>query len=563
MNNSKFSLFLAGILAIVLLIGSVAALNLSRNSDFEGDFRNIGDSEQLIISGDEFFDITNLNDILNFELSTGNNNFNIINTTPVSNVSSAGFNITLSSIPTGFPIGNNQKNLVVSAENSTNSSLTDSIQIPVSYTKTFCDNGEQNETSLVLSVDIENNGEGEDEDWKPLDTIEMDVELDNRGNHDLDDVVFELGFFRKGSTSNDAEDLIWLSEDDEQFEFGDIDEDEDGSHTFELRVDPELADGDYVLVVKAYPDGEESEVCIDHSTNLDDFGTENFFADISISKETDKEKMVVVDTNSINSPLEAQCGELVSFSADVWNIGDEDFEDQIKVRLYNNELNLDEEVIIPGDFDEGDNVEADFSFTVPQDAEEGTYRLAMNTYYDYDKDDETYDEISEDAFYTFLDVSGNCAGDATADTTSLSAALESGGKPGENLVVRTTISNTGDFTSNYTVNAAQFTEWAESAEVSPKSVSVPAGSSRDVSITLAVKDDVSGEQSFNVEILSGNNLVLTQPVAVIIESPSFFSSITGKAINEDNWYLWGIGAINVILVLAIIFVVVRLLRRKE
>ena len=50
----------------------------------------------------------------------------------------------------------------------------------------------------------------------------------------------------------------------------------------------------------------------------------------------------------------------------------------------------------------------------------------------------------------------------------------------------------------------------------------------------------------------------TQPVSFNIEEKSGGFGITGGAINSDNWYLWGIGALNVILVVIIIIVAIRI-----
>ena len=48
------------------------------------------------------------------------------------------------------------------------------------------------------------------------------------------------------------------------------------------------------------------------------------------------------------------------------------------------------------------------------------------------------------------------------------------------------------------------------------------------------------------------------------KQPGFFNKITGSVVgmgSSDGWYLWVIGAVNVILVFSIIFVAVRMLRR--
>ena len=293
------------------------------------------------------------------------------------------------------------------------SSRDDETTFSVSFINSFCSNGAVNDTNLVLNVDINNNGEGDDDKWIPLDTIEIEVELENNndlsGNGDLNDVIFELGLFREGSTSDIMDNMMWLSDDDEKVKVGDIDEDESEKYLFKFRVDPtEVKDDSYVLRVKAYPKGEESDTCIDHSVDLDNFGSSEFFAKIDISTEDDKDKMVVVDESSYPSIINAFCGEQVSLPVDVYNIGDKDFDDQIKVALFNSELGISEEETVLGDFREGDKAEVTFLFKVPEDAEENTYPLLMETFYDYDKDNDVYDRSSDETFTALLKVEGNC-----------------------------------------------------------------------------------------------------------------------------------------------------------
>jgi hypothetical protein len=443
----------------------------------------------------------------------------------------------------------------------------------------FCSAGEVNATELELSVDISNKGEGDDERWLPLDVIEIEVELDNRndridfdndgdaddGDGDLDDVKFELGLFEEGAlTVNLIDDMEWISNDDEEFEVGNIDEDESDKHTFKFRVDPgEIDDGNYVLMVKAYPKGGETdEACIDSSSDLgdNDFGSSEFFADIEVELEDDTDKMVVVDVVDDEADLillNAFCGSQTSVSLDVWNIGDEDFEDRVLVTLKNLELGLDEEVVIDGDFDAGDKETVIFNFAVPQDAEKKIHTLKLRTLYDYDEDDEDYDEESDETFHVFLRVDGNCQS-FTGSEASVTANLESGGDAGDNLVIKTTITNTGDEQMTYLVSPAGFGVWASSADAVPATFTLAAGQSRDVTLTLSVNDDASGQQSFNVEVISNNELVVSQPVSVEIEGKSGF--LTGSAIGS-NGYLWGFGLLNLIIIVAIIIVAVRVMRR--
>ncbi|MBA7680073.1 hypothetical protein ES703_88381 [subsurface metagenome] len=401
----------------------------------------------------------------------------------------------------------------------------------------------------------------------PLDTIEVDVELENDKNVDLDDVIFEIGFFKEGSDTNIMDDMIWISDDDEEFEYGDIDENDDGKHTFEFRIDPDEVDsGDYLLMVKAYPQGEEDKTCIDHSSDLrdDDFGLSKYYAKIEIKKESDRDKMVVVDVSEIDTPIKAACDEQVVLSVDVWNIGNRDFEDQIMVSLYNSALGIDLKEVILGDLDEGDKAQVDFVFNVPTDANEKQYTLFMRTYYDYDEGDGKYegdyDRRSEDAFHAYLKVEGNCAVEAAP--VSVSTIVESGGRAGEELVVKATIKNIGDETATYILNIAGYSEWASSAEVNPNTLTLIVGEVADVLITFDVnKDAAEKESSFNI-IFSGDGVSKTQQVlGVLIEKPAGFLGITGL-VTGGNAYLWGIGFLNIIIIVIIIIVAVRIARRK-
>ena len=485
------------------------------------------------------------------------------NETPLSIAASGSAEVqaNTSSLESNFLLGkfSTTYTLIETDNSSNNATLT------LSFLNSFCSDGAIDDNDLVLKVDINNRGEGDDDEWLPLDRIEIEVELENNKNVDLDDVIFELGLFKEGSNTNIMDDMMWISKDDEEIEVGDIDDGKDEKHTFEFRVDPtELDDGDndYILVVKAYPDTDEDVTCIDYSENLADFGSDDFLAEISIVKENDEEKMVVIDEKSYPLVTNAFCGEQVTFSADINNIGDDDFLDQIKVLLFNKELGLNLEEIVSGDLDEGEKTDVTFSFKIPSNADEKQYVLVMEIFYDYDEDDKVYDEVSDDTFDALFKVEGNCEAIDTSAQAVVSAVLESGGLAGEELVVKATIVNTGDITTTYVISLSGYAEWASSADVSPSTVTLSSGESRDVLITLNVKEDVSGEKLFDIEVVSGSEFVVSQPVSVSVESQKAFKSFfTGGVIGSSNVYLWIIGALNIILIVAIIFVVVRLLRK--
>ncbi len=558
--KSTFNLLSLSMLVFVLLVSFVSAASFTLTPS-SLDF-NKNDSSQTFTVANTGASVLNISLTSQTIADTNGNTVTIgFNETSLSIAASGStiINATTSSLSSDFLLGNFSKTYTIQETgNSTNNQT-----LNLYFLDSFCSSGSVDDTDLKLKVDINNKGEGDNDEWLPLDIIEIEIELENNKNNiDLDNVVFELGLFKENSNTNIIDEMLWISDNDEEVEVGDIDEDEDDKHTFEFRIDPtEVEEDDYWLVVKAYPDGDESDTCVDHSENLEDFGSDDFLAEIQITKENDQEKMVVIDEESYPLIIDAFCDASVTFTADIYNIGDDDFLDQIKVLLVNNELGLNLAEIVSGDLDESEKTEVVFSFDVPSNAEEKQYVLVMEIFYDYDEDDETYDEVSDSTFDVLLKVQGNCGTSSTTTQKAVvSATLESGGKAGQELVVKATITNTGDDTANYILNAAGYSEWASSANVVPGVFSLGSGESREVLVTFNVESDASGEELFDIEVVSGNEVVVKQPVSVLIESQSVGGFITDGVIG-DNLYLWGLGLFNVILIVAIVFVVVRLMRK--
>ncbi len=124
-----------------------------------------------------------------------------------------------------------------------------------------------------------------------------------------------------------------------------------------------------------------------------------------------------------------------------------------------------------------------------------------------------------------------------------------------------TVLNTGSNTGTFDVSFADVS-WASLVSVAPESVTLDAGESEDVVITLDVNSGVLGDQNFNVVVTEGTK-VLSQPVSVMIEKGGFsgFSGITGGAISESNWPIWTIGAVNLVLVFIIILVALKISKK--
>ncbi|MFH1311283.1 MAG: putative S-layer protein [Nanoarchaeota archaeon] len=402
----------------------------------------------------------------------------------------------------------------------------------------------------VKKIDFKNNGLssgvkfGDDNEWFPFEELEVEIQLKNEGNDNIDDISVEWGIW-------DIKAQNWIIDLDEEDEINIKDGDtETITATFtiddDLDVDLEdLTDGEnyrfYVVATGTVDNDTSPETCISD------------YEKSSIIIESD---FVIVD--NIQMPETVRCGETVTVTADVWNIGDRD-QDEVSVRITNKELNLAENVIV-GDINAFDNERISFSFTIPKDAEEKTYPYPI-MFKVYDEDGDVYvndfdDDYSEFAFP--LSIEGSCTG--TSSSVTVTANLVSGGKAGEDLVVKAIITNSGTSLATYSISASGYGQWASSYDVEPKTLALAAGQLGEVLFTFNVNKDASGEQTFMIEIVSGDEIT-TQPVSILIEPSGSLFGITGFSI-AGNTGLWALGFLNIILVLIIIFVAIRITRKK-
>jgi len=394
-----------------------------------------------------------------------------------------------------------------------------------------------------LKVSIEDiqvtEGFGEDDEWFAFDEIEVELSIENDGDEDVDNVVVEWGLYNTQTNE-------WTIEVDEEEDFNLNEGDEEIiTITFSINDDldedlQDLQDGEYVLYVKAtgeiadgVNEGQNACASDSESNNLvmeDDF----------------------VILNNFEVPESIQCDSEVQVLADAWNIGSSD-QEGIYVIVYNQELGINEKVEL-GDIDAFDSSDFVFNFQLPEGVKEKQYYLTLTV---YDEDDDVYENENDDksVFSVPLNVEGTCL----LAEASVTAVLESGGQAGREMIVKATILNTGTKTSTYSLNAAGYAEWASLATLNKTSLTLEAGKSEEVLLTFEVKDDALGNSLFNLEVLSENELVVSQPVQVEITKRGF--GITGNFFSGDNKYIWGIGLLNLILIVLIIVIAVRISKR--
>src|SRR3989344_3957220 len=399
----------------------------------------------------------------------------------------------------------------------------------------------------VNKINFQNNGMqyntfGKDDEWFPFEEVEVEIEVENNGNDDVDDVSIEWGLWNTKTGE-------WVIDIDEEDQVNIKDSDQETltvTFTVDNDLDVDLEDLDdgnnYRLYVVATG-------TVDNATSPDTCVSD--FESASIIIEND-----FVVLNNVEIPETVQCGETVQVSADAWNIGDSD-QDEVSVDVFGREAALGlSETLDVGDLNAFDRQPLSFTFNIPRNlnvaSTEGKFYAL--TFQVKDEDGDVYqDDFDDDdsEFVVPFKVEGNC-GVGGAGAVTVAASLVSGGAAGEDLVVKATIMNNDVDTKTYKIGAAGFTEWADSVTVDQSTIVLTPGQSRDVIFTLKVNEDAADNYTFFIEATSGSEVV-RQPVSVNIE-PKSKSGI--KLSLGDNWTLWAIGLLNVILVIVIIIVAV-------
>jgi len=557
MKSKILSFFLLTV--ILLSVSSIIALNVDISTP--SDLSKTIDSVDFTITNKETTSVTVtipasisiIDDTNSITISTSDQLFSLDATGGANDSKTIILTTTLAD-PFEFELGKYSSDLTININNGT---IDEDRTLTVSFINSFCELGAIDDSNLDLNVEINNLGQGaEDEEWLPLDRIKVEVQIENDKNDvDLNNVVLELALIDE-SGNNVADDLIWLSEDNEEIEIGDVDEDEKEEHTFEFKVPADLGidETDYLLMIKAYPEDDEEITCIDFSNDLSD----DYYEDIKITREEEDDRMVIIDLDEVDEFIEAPCGSTVVLEADVYNIGDQD-QEQTQINLYNAELGLDLYEVIREDLDEGDSERIDFTFRIPDNAEEKQYDLELVTYYDYDEDDDEYDENSK-SFYVYLRVKGNC--EVELAEPKITAELDEETPEaiaGEQVIIKATVKNTGDEETEYTISITGNSDWSSLVDITPKTLTIAAGESADVDITLDLDETTDGDQEFTIKATYGEQTT-AQKVALTVKGGKA-AGITGASIGthiRENAFIYVIVIINIILIIAIISVVRRM-----
>src|SRR3989339_720165 len=509
MKNKILNFVSASILVLILCISFTSA---------SIEFTDVTGATQSIVSGNTATITFKLNEtnegdleniLFNTPLSLGTLTSNNINGTITSlNQTNKSSLITLTiNVPEGTTAQNYTGTLTVTAKHVANSTvITKNLPITLTVTNpiqpeeiTSCIAKTNLGSNLKIKIDdIKVNGFGEDTEWLPMDEIEVEVQIENNGNDDIRDIKLSWGLYNK------ATDEWYIDGDESKFKLKDGDE-ETVIVTIKLNDNiDELEEGEYVLYLWA--NAEDAEF------DNEDTCTYTTQEDIEIVIE---ENFVIL--YNIQAPKTMLCDEKITIIAEVWNIGDED-QDDVSVYFYNKELGIAQEVIV-GSIDAFDSEKIEVTLETTKEMEQKTYQITMLV---YDEDQDIYQ---------------NNFGDDEAEFST----------------------NIDEESTAYTLNTAGYTAWASSVSIDQNTFTLNKGEIKEVLITFDVNKEAFGDQMFNLEILSNNQLISQQPVSVLIkEADKGFvdqiKSITGKI----NWVLWAIILLNIILVIVIVIVAIRI-----
>jgi len=438
-------------------------------------------------------------------------------------------------------------NLVLTKDADTSDTQT----IAVDFVKSFCKDSEQGTDLEITEVKFDNN-DGDDEEWSPLDKIEIEVEVSNNGDEKIKDVFVELGLFNSKGKNIARKDLEFENDGDEEIDLGSIKDDDEDTAIFTFTIPADFEADNYQLVVKAYSDDEgEDTLCTAKSSDLDN----EYYHEISGEREEDEDKHVILDNIQV-SPSIAQCEETVQVTAEVFNIGDKEYDDQVRVTLSIPELGLNLEETIREDFKEGDSEVVEFEFTIPPETTEKLYDMEFRTYYDYDDDDDTYDETSDDAFLSSFRVEGNC--EVVQKSASITAELDDEtpeAMPGKQVIINAELENTGDVETTYTVSVSGNSAWSDVVSLDPQIVTLAPGATREVILVLSINEDASaGKEEFKIRA-SFDAEMKEQLVELPISEET--EAELGPVVEhlKTNWFIYLIILVNIILIIAIILVI--------
>jgi len=382
----------------------------------------------------------------------------------------------------------------------------------------YC-NANSTDDGDIQFLEITNEDDINGESYKPLESFDIKIKVENTNDDDSIRVVAEAILVKDNDEVEDTDVKTSMKV-------------EKGSKeiiTLDMSIPADLEEGNYYVYVKIYSNDDEDN-CMQKILNIE---------------VTRTAREIIFDGEM---PESITCGLSKTIEGKIVNTGRND-EDKVKV-VYSDTLGGISTTEI-NNLDWGEDKDISFILKAPATASAGTNTITLKFYYDYDEDDKEYG-LDESYEYSF-DV--NCA--TTALTQTISAETSTA-IIGTESAVTVRITNTGTATQTYTISASA--EWAEITIV-PSYVDIAAGSYKDVVIKVNAKPATA---------IGAHDLLVTAQHGTVTDSKVISvnvqkSSTPSGLIDSISFQLKNnpATAINVVLVIAIIIVLVLILARKS
>lgn len=419
----------------------------------------------------------------------------------------------------------------------------------------FCEFGDVGDLEIADFV-INNLGNGDDNEWEPLDRIEIEVEVENTNrDDDIRDVLVEIKIMDGDQDVTNDFDIR-----DEEIDLGRINDDDSEVAVFEIdEVPADLDEGTYRIFVKAYEDGDEDLNCVATSSDFDNSDNNDLYHEIEFTR-TEDVAVIVKDSDLIENNIQASCGDTsVEVTFPIYNIG-VDKEDKVLVTLFNRELGVDEKVVVD-DLRSGKRKDVTFFMNIPEDLSKDRYSLDIITYFDYDDDEDeldvfAYDSNSDDdldeSYRINLDIL-NCE----IPKPTITAVLTSSAMIGEELVVTSTIRNNADKEADFLVSVSDFSNWAEILSEEVQTITLDAGESEE--LTIRFNPTESGTQSFKINVVVDGQTFEQSVSLSVSEEEGIFNGIN----NITLYLIIGIAILVILIIITLIIRLARGSRRRE
>ncbi len=402
----------------------------------------------------------------------------------------------------------------------------------------------------ISDFDVNNKGDGKDDEWQYLDVVEVKVEVGNTGSDDVEDVEVMIAIY-DDKIENGGNDVTndFDVEDEILTDIGKLKDDDQESVIFTINeVSSDLDDGTYYMYIMTYEDGNEAAQC---NSEVD---SGDFYFAFTVES-VDYEDSIVVKGSEFKTQMDTYCDQQnLEIAIPIYNLGDDE-EERVLVNLYNSELKIDEYMVVEN-LDNGDKEIVTFFVDIPSDLAKEKYNLDVIVSFDWDDDEDDNNPLSYDEENTDSSIRLNILG-CKAKVPSIGASLESATEVGKNLIIKTTITNNGKV-NDFVVTPMGFETWAELVSVTPQTTTIASGNTQEVIITLSPKQ--AGPQTFKINVASGGE-TYNQPVSVkIAEAPGVFSSL-GSSLGLSNTMLYLVAGIVGLLVLIFFVLIIKVARR--